>query len=88
MIALYIVLYAGMKFDLAAMLGDTAVIIFFNLATIAVTIFIAHCSYFFFEKKFINMKKRSTSEKKEKAIIKDNLLSPSLKNIESKTIKN
>ena len=57
MIALYIVLYIGMKFDLSSVLGRVGVIIYFNIATIGLTIVMAHFSFFYFEKLFIKMKK-------------------------------
>ncbi len=58
MIALYIILYLGMKLNLSVVIGDIGAILFFNITSIILTIILAHISFYYFEKRFIKMKKR------------------------------
>jgi peptidoglycan/LPS O-acetylase OafA/YrhL len=59
MIALNIVIFLALKFQLASYCNPVITILILNTATLVATIVFAHLSYFYIEKKFIHMKIRS-----------------------------
>ncbi len=59
MIALNVTIFIGTKLQLTNSLGFTGSVLFYNLATLIITVIFSHISYYYFEKRFIQQKKRN-----------------------------
>jgi peptidoglycan/LPS O-acetylase OafA/YrhL len=62
MIALNVVIFLALEFKLATALDPLLTILILNFSTLVLTVFFAHLSYYFIEKKFIHLKHNSKSQ--------------------------
>jgi peptidoglycan/LPS O-acetylase OafA/YrhL len=69
MIALYITIYLGSKLNVVSYLGQTGSILYYNVATILITLILSHFSYEYLEKRFLNLKTKYRKQSPIKELI-------------------